>query len=206
MLMLKFAATEINEGGHVVQGVVTHCSGKIKALLLLELLVELDGVDQRKGVYVIGATNRPEMVDKTLLRPKRMEKLVYVPLPNPDELEPIFLHCFFSEWKSSFSVPTEEIRTVYIGDSDSNENLEGDVSDKTLLSSKKILYVVENAGNDLNLCGHHHSLMRTERISLEDALESLCQSNEYVCPNDGFLEQSSMFEDMGFKVDHSTTI
>ncbi|CAH1416185.1 unnamed protein product [Lactuca virosa] len=61
------------EGGHVVQGVVT------------QLLVELDGVDQRKGVYVIGATNRPEMVDKALLRPKRMEKLVYVPLPNPDE-------------------------------------------------------------------------------------------------------------------------
>ncbi|KAL7603763.1 hypothetical protein Lser_V15G16056 [Lactuca serriola] len=61
------------EGGHVVQGVVT------------QLLVELDGVDQRKGVYVIGATNKPEMVDKALLRPKRMEKLVYVPLPNPDE-------------------------------------------------------------------------------------------------------------------------
>lgn len=160
---------------------------------------------------------------------------------------------FFSEWKSSFSVPTKEIRTVYMGDSDSNENSEGDVSDKTALSSKKILYVLENAGKDLNLvrmavplrdmesenlldslevcldfidesrkkgsvlvhcfAGVSRSaaiitayLMRTERLSLEDALESLRQSNESVCPNDGFLEQLSMFEDMGFKVDHSTTI
>lgn len=49
-------------------------------------------------------------------------------------------------------------------------------------------------------------LMRTERLSVEDALESLRQSCEFVCPNDGFLEQLKMFEGMGFKVDHSSPI
>ncbi|MED6170625.1 hypothetical protein PIB30_032910 [Stylosanthes scabra] len=49
-------------------------------------------------------------------------------------------------------------------------------------------------------------LMRMENLSLEDALESLRKSYEFVCPNDGFLEQLRMFEEMGFKVDHSSSI
>ncbi|XVF56311.1 hypothetical protein PTKIN_Ptkin06aG0108600 [Pterospermum kingtungense] len=49
-------------------------------------------------------------------------------------------------------------------------------------------------------------LMRTERLSQEDALESLRQSCEFVCPNDGFLEQLKMFEEMGHKVDHTSPI
>ncbi|KAE9586305.1 putative phosphoric monoester hydrolase [Lupinus albus] len=49
-------------------------------------------------------------------------------------------------------------------------------------------------------------LMRTEHLSLEDALESLRQSCEFVCPNDGFLEQLKLFEEMGFKVDYTTPI
>ncbi|CAI0452449.1 unnamed protein product [Linum tenue] len=49
-------------------------------------------------------------------------------------------------------------------------------------------------------------LMRLEQLTLEDALESLRQSCESVCPNDGFLDQLKMFEDMGFKVDHGSSI
>lgn len=44
-------------------------------------------------------------------------------------------------------------------------------------------------------------LMRSEQRSQEDALESLRQCCEFVCPNDGFLEQLKLFEEMGFKVD-----
>jgi dual specificity phosphatase 12 len=49
-------------------------------------------------------------------------------------------------------------------------------------------------------------LMRTEKLSLEDALESLRQSCESVGPNDGFLDQLKMFEEMGFKIDRSSSI
>ncbi|KAK9124830.1 hypothetical protein Scep_013676 [Stephania cephalantha] len=49
-------------------------------------------------------------------------------------------------------------------------------------------------------------LMRTEQLSQEDALESLRKSCESVCPNDGFLEQLKMFEEMGYKVDTSSSI
>jgi len=49
------------------------------------LLTELDGLDPRKAVYVIGATNRPDMIDPAMCRPGRLDKLLYVDLPSPKE-------------------------------------------------------------------------------------------------------------------------
>lgn len=72
---------------------------------------------------------------------------------------------FFSEWKSSFSVPTKEIRTVYFGGS--GESLEGDGSDEP----KKILYVLENAGHDLKLVRMAVPLRDMESENLLDSLE-----------------------------------
>ena len=48
------------------------------------LLTELDGVESLRNVVVIGATNRPDLVDPALLRPGRLERLVYVPPPDSD--------------------------------------------------------------------------------------------------------------------------
>ncbi|CRK61252.1 Cell division protein FtsH [Alloactinosynnema sp. L-07] len=48
------------------------------------LLTELDGVEPLRDVVVIGATNRPELVDPALLRPGRLERLIYVPPPDAD--------------------------------------------------------------------------------------------------------------------------
>ena len=49
-----------------------------------QLLTEMDGLDPRKGVYVIAATNRPDMIDPAMLRPGRLDKLLFVPLPPAD--------------------------------------------------------------------------------------------------------------------------
>ncbi len=46
------------------------------------LLTELDGVESLRNVVVIGATNRPDLIDPALLRPGRLERLVYVPPPD----------------------------------------------------------------------------------------------------------------------------
>jgi len=48
------------------------------------LLTELDGVEDLRDVVVIGATNRPELVDPALLRPGRLGRLVYVPPPDAE--------------------------------------------------------------------------------------------------------------------------
>lgn len=49
------------------------------------LLTELDGLNDRKGVFVIGATNRPDMIDPAMLRPGRLDKTLYIELPSPEE-------------------------------------------------------------------------------------------------------------------------
>jgi ribosome biogenesis ATPase len=49
------------------------------------LLTELDGLNSRKGVFVIGATNRPDMIDPAMVRPGRLDKLLYVDLPSASE-------------------------------------------------------------------------------------------------------------------------
>ncbi|MEU6269108.1 AAA family ATPase [Saccharopolyspora shandongensis] len=53
------------------------------------LLTELDGVEPMRDVVVLGATNRPELVDPALLRPGRLERLVYVPPPDAEAREAI---------------------------------------------------------------------------------------------------------------------
>ncbi|MGE5537550.1 MAG: CDC48 family AAA ATPase [Gemmatimonas sp.] len=46
------------------------------------ILAEMDGLEELQGVVVIGATNRPNLVDPALLRPGRFDELVYVPVPD----------------------------------------------------------------------------------------------------------------------------
>jgi len=50
-----------------------------------QLLTEMDGLEDRKGVFVIAATNRPDIIDPAMLRPGRLDKLLYVPLPTKDD-------------------------------------------------------------------------------------------------------------------------
>ncbi|EPE27330.1 P-loop containing nucleoside triphosphate hydrolase [Glarea lozoyensis ATCC 20868] len=49
------------------------------------LLTELDGLSSRAGIYVVAATNRPDMIDPAMLRPGRLGTSVFVDLPTPDE-------------------------------------------------------------------------------------------------------------------------
>lgn len=50
--------------------------------VLNQLLTELDGFEENKAVYIIAATNRPDIIDRAILRPGRIDKSIFVPLPN----------------------------------------------------------------------------------------------------------------------------
>jgi transitional endoplasmic reticulum ATPase len=47
-----------------------------------QILTEIDGVGSKKSVFVIAATNRPDMLDSAVMRPGRLDQLVYLPLPD----------------------------------------------------------------------------------------------------------------------------
>ena len=51
---------------------------------LMQLLAELDGFESRGDIGIIGATNRPDILDPALLRPGRFDRFIEVPLPNVD--------------------------------------------------------------------------------------------------------------------------
>jgi transitional endoplasmic reticulum ATPase len=50
--------------------------------VVAQLLTELDGIEELRDVFVVAATNRPELVDPALLRPGRLDRLVHVPPPD----------------------------------------------------------------------------------------------------------------------------
>ena len=57
----------------------------VQERILSTLLNEMDGIENSPGILVMGATNRPDMIDSALLRPGRFDKVVYVPPPNTVE-------------------------------------------------------------------------------------------------------------------------
>ena len=57
---------------------------------LMQLLSELDGFETRGQVAVLGATNRPDILDPALLRPGRFDRIIDFPLPDEDSRNEIF--------------------------------------------------------------------------------------------------------------------
>jgi len=58
--------------------------------VLNQMLTEMDGMNAKKTVFIIGATNRPDIIDGALLRPGRLDQLIYIPLPDEASRRQIF--------------------------------------------------------------------------------------------------------------------
>jgi len=54
-----------------------------------QLLTEMDGMGSKKNVFIIGATNRPDIIDAALMRPGRLDQLIYIPMPDADSRKSI---------------------------------------------------------------------------------------------------------------------
>jgi len=63
-------------GGHSGDG------GGAGDRVMNQLLTEMDGVGAKKNVFIIGATNRPDIIDTALMRPGRLDQLIYIPMPD----------------------------------------------------------------------------------------------------------------------------
>ncbi|MEM4676122.1 MAG: AAA family ATPase, partial [Nitrososphaerota archaeon] len=67
-----------------------HPDAGVTDRIVNQLLTEMDGLQTLKGVVVIGATNRPDILDPALLRPGRFDRLLYVPPPDLEARYQIF--------------------------------------------------------------------------------------------------------------------
>jgi len=65
-----------SRGGNVGDG------GGAADRVINQLLTEMDGMSSKKNVFIIGATNRPDIIDSAILRPGRLDQLIYIPLPD----------------------------------------------------------------------------------------------------------------------------
>jgi transitional endoplasmic reticulum ATPase len=57
-------------------------SSGVQDRVLNQLLTEMDGAGEKKELFFIGATNRPDILDEALIRPGRLDQLIYIPLPD----------------------------------------------------------------------------------------------------------------------------
>lgn len=65
-------------------------SSSVKERVLAQMLTEMDGVNALQNVTIVAATNRPDLIDKALMRPGRIDRIVYVRLPDTRTREEIF--------------------------------------------------------------------------------------------------------------------
>ena len=81
---------EIDAVGRSRGGAFSLQSNDERESTLNQLLTEMDGFGENTGVIVMAATNRPDILDKALLRPGRFDRHIYLELPNMTEREAIF--------------------------------------------------------------------------------------------------------------------
>jgi cell division protease FtsH len=85
---------EIDAIGQRRSGAGAVVSNDEREQTLNQLLAEMDGFDMAQGIVVLGATNRPEVLDPALLRPGRFDRQVTIPLPTLTERAAILaVHC-----------------------------------------------------------------------------------------------------------------
>lgn len=61
----------------------------VSSRVVNQLLTEMDGIEGRKAVFLMAASNRPDIIDPAVLRPGRLDKIVYVGLPNAEDRKDI---------------------------------------------------------------------------------------------------------------------
>ncbi|KAK0422461.1 hypothetical protein QR680_007586 [Steinernema hermaphroditum] len=76
--------------------------------VLTQLLTELDGLEKKSGVIVLAATNRPDTIDGALLRPGRLDRAIYVTLPDVESRKSI-INIHFERMQIHPDVKVEEL-------------------------------------------------------------------------------------------------
>jgi peroxin-6 len=87
-------------------------SGGVMDRIVSQLLAELDGMsDGGEGVFVIGATNRPDLLDQALLRPGRFDKMLYLGVSDTHDKQQTILEALTRKYVTKHIAPKSSTRT-----------------------------------------------------------------------------------------------
>jgi transitional endoplasmic reticulum ATPase len=101
----------------------------VSVRVLAQLLCELDGLNSRDDVFIVGATNRPEILDESLLRPGRLDRHIFVGLPNhEDRLQ------FFDLFSARVKLPIARELFASITEGLSGAEIDAAISESALTS------------------------------------------------------------------------
>lgn len=91
------------------------------------MLTEMDGVESRQEVFLMAATNRPDIIDSAVLRPGRLDKILYVGLPTASDrvdilhaITKVFIYvytfyiCIYKIYKENFTVLNDLYFLFYV--------------------------------------------------------------------------------------------
>ncbi|GAA5934880.1 AAA family ATPase AFG2 [Sporobolomyces koalae] len=89
-------------------------SGPTGDRVLMSLLTEMDGIEELNGVVVLAATNRPDVIDPALMRPGRLDRILYVSPPDFEARKQIF-SINFSKMAVNADVDIDELAQITEG-------------------------------------------------------------------------------------------
>lgn len=161
----------MDEGARVTERVVN------------QLLAEMDGLEDLKNVIVIGATNRPDMIDPALLRSGRFDRLIMIGPPDRDgRLEILRIHA--SRIPNSEDVNLEELAELtdgYVG------------ADLGALCREAVLLALrENENAEIVEMKHYLEALKRVRPSVEESMISYYERISERFRGGGRVESSSL--------------
>jgi len=100
---------------------------------LNQILVEMDGLEERENVIVLAATNRPDVLDPAILRPGRFDRSVYVPMPDYNERKAILeVHAKNKKFEEDADLDTVAKKTIAYSGAD----LENLLNEAAIMAAK----------------------------------------------------------------------
>lgn len=112
---------------------------------LNQILIEMDGFDQRTDVIVIGATNRPDMLDPALIRPGRFDRRITIPLPDLEDRKGIIrIHMQGKPFEDNVDVEGLAKKTVGFSGAD----IENMLNESAILTARDDRHRISNKDLD----------------------------------------------------------
>ncbi|MFC1624818.1 ATP-dependent zinc metalloprotease FtsH [Patescibacteria group bacterium] len=112
---------------------------------LNQILIEMDGFDQRTDVIVIGATNRPDMLDPALIRPGRFDRRIVIPLPDLEDRKGIIkIHMQGKPFEDNVDVEAVAKKTVGFSGAD----IENMLNESAILTAREDRKKISNKDLD----------------------------------------------------------